>query len=228
LISEPDALVNAMWETSTLLDSLGLYTTEVYQQARESVIARQQEELIELSTPVVELWQGILALPLLGPLDSERTQVVMGFAPSPGRSKAGWPLHSKRTRPTRIVDSSRVVLIDLSSSLEIANSCISRGFARARPYPACNAHPTLIAAILCREFSRRRDDVTVLVGPLLRNDCRFASPTDPDLDSVLEGRHRSSSGMGPRINGTRCLLDHARCAPIPTAQRRARTRPCRR
>jgi rsbT co-antagonist protein RsbR len=75
--SEAEVLVDAMWETSNLLDSLGLYTTEVYQQARESVISRQQEELIELSTPVVELWSGILALPLIGTLDSERTQVVM-------------------------------------------------------------------------------------------------------------------------------------------------------
>lgn len=77
LINDPDALADSMWETTLLLDALGLYTTEVYQQARESVIARQQEELIELSTPVVELWPGILALPLIGTLDSERTQVVM-------------------------------------------------------------------------------------------------------------------------------------------------------
>lgn len=77
LFDEPEALADTMWETSLLLDSMGLYTTEIYQQARESVIARQQEELIELSTPVVELWPGILALPLIGTLDSERTQVVM-------------------------------------------------------------------------------------------------------------------------------------------------------
>jgi rsbT co-antagonist protein RsbR len=77
LLDDPEALADAMWEATLLLDSLGLYTTEVYQQARESVIARQQEELIELSTPVVELWPGILALPLIGTLDSERTQVVM-------------------------------------------------------------------------------------------------------------------------------------------------------
>lgn len=74
---EADVLADAMWETTLLLDALGLYTTEIYQQARESVISRQQEELIELSTPVVELWPGILALPLIGTLDSERTQVVM-------------------------------------------------------------------------------------------------------------------------------------------------------
>ncbi|MBM0107439.1 STAS domain-containing protein [Steroidobacter sp. S1-65] len=77
LAKEPEALADAMWEINTLLDALGLYTTEVYQQAREAVISRQQEELIELSTPVVELWPGILALPLIGTLDSERTQVVM-------------------------------------------------------------------------------------------------------------------------------------------------------
>jgi rsbT co-antagonist protein RsbR len=71
------AATDTMWEATLLLDALGLYTTELYQQARESVIARQQEELIELSTPVVELWPGILALPLIGTLDSERTQVVM-------------------------------------------------------------------------------------------------------------------------------------------------------
>jgi rsbT co-antagonist protein RsbR len=60
-----------------LLDKLGLYTTEVYQQNRELVIKRQQEELLELSTPVVELWDNIVALPLIGTLDSARTQVVM-------------------------------------------------------------------------------------------------------------------------------------------------------
>ncbi len=66
-----------IWGINLLIDKLGLYTTEVAQSARENVIARQQQELIELSTPVVELWEGILALPLIGTLDSERTQVVM-------------------------------------------------------------------------------------------------------------------------------------------------------
>jgi rsbT co-antagonist protein RsbR len=77
LQSEPHLLAATLWEATILLDALGLYTTEVFQQARESIIARQQEELIELSTPVVQLWDGILALPLIGTLDSERTQVVM-------------------------------------------------------------------------------------------------------------------------------------------------------
>jgi rsbT co-antagonist protein RsbR len=67
----------ATWTTTALLDQLGLYTTEIYQQSRAEIIARQQQELLELSTPVVKLWEGIVALPLIGTLDSARTQVVM-------------------------------------------------------------------------------------------------------------------------------------------------------
>ena len=70
-------LASDIWSASLVLDELGLYTTEVYQKSREEVIARQQQELMELSTPVVKLWEGILALPLIGTLDSARTQVVM-------------------------------------------------------------------------------------------------------------------------------------------------------
>jgi rsbT co-antagonist protein RsbR len=77
LKSEPAALASTLWDATLVLDALGLYTTELFQQAREQLIARQQEELIELSTPVVQLWEGVLALPLIGTLDSERTQVVM-------------------------------------------------------------------------------------------------------------------------------------------------------
>jgi rsbT co-antagonist protein RsbR len=77
LKTDPAALASTLWEATVALDALGLYTTEVFQQAREQLIARQQEELIELSTPVVQLWEGVLALPLIGTLDSERTQVVM-------------------------------------------------------------------------------------------------------------------------------------------------------
>ncbi len=72
-----DVLAAELWQLSTILDRLGLYTTECYQRGREEVIARQQEDMLELSTPVVELWEGILALPLIGTLDSARTQVVM-------------------------------------------------------------------------------------------------------------------------------------------------------
>ena len=71
------SLADELWNTTTLLDELGLLTTEIYQKGREEVIARQQQELLELSTPVVSLWEGVLALPLIGTLDSARTQVVM-------------------------------------------------------------------------------------------------------------------------------------------------------
>jgi rsbT co-antagonist protein RsbR len=76
-ISDGQALANEMWIATQLLDQLGLLTTEMYQKSREEVISRQQQELLELSTPVVQLWQDILALPLIGTLDSARTQIVM-------------------------------------------------------------------------------------------------------------------------------------------------------
>ena len=77
LADQPAALAEATIATSTLFDRLGLFTIEVFQKAREQVILRQQQELLELSTPVVQLWAGVLALPLIGTLDSARTQVVM-------------------------------------------------------------------------------------------------------------------------------------------------------
>lgn len=69
--------VATIWSATQLIDSLGLYTADAYLRTREEVIRRQQDELIELSTPVVKLWQGVVALPLIGTLDSARTQVVM-------------------------------------------------------------------------------------------------------------------------------------------------------
>ncbi|MCU7495672.1 MAG: STAS domain-containing protein [Ignavibacteria bacterium] len=71
------ALSREIWNVTVILDKLGLYTIDVYIKSREEIILRQQREMIELSTPVVQLWNGILALPLIGTLDSERTQVVM-------------------------------------------------------------------------------------------------------------------------------------------------------
>ena len=74
---DPEQLAAATWTVNALIDRLGLLTAETYQRGREEVIVRQQQELMELSTPVVTLWQGILALPIIGTLDSARTQVVM-------------------------------------------------------------------------------------------------------------------------------------------------------
>lgn len=76
-IENPQTLVDEIWRTTGILDRLGLYTTEAHQRTREELIARQQQELLELSTPVVRLWDNVLALPLIGTLDSARTQVVM-------------------------------------------------------------------------------------------------------------------------------------------------------
>jgi len=76
-INDAQSLADELWATTVLIDQLGLYTTEMHQKTREEVIARQQQELLELSTPVVNLWKDILALPLIGTLDSARTQVVM-------------------------------------------------------------------------------------------------------------------------------------------------------
>jgi len=66
-----------IWRATELLDQLGLLTMEEYQRGREEVIQRQQQEMLELSTPVVTLWDGVLALPMIGTLDSARTQIVM-------------------------------------------------------------------------------------------------------------------------------------------------------
>jgi rsbT co-antagonist protein RsbR len=67
----------AIWESTELLDQLGLQTVQAFQKTREDLISRQQQEMLELSTPVVKLWDGVLALPMIGTLDSLRTQVVM-------------------------------------------------------------------------------------------------------------------------------------------------------
>jgi rsbT co-antagonist protein RsbR len=74
---EQEVLAAQIWHATELLDSFGLYATELWLKSREDVIRRHQEDMLELSTPVVKLWHNILALPLIGTLDSARTQVVM-------------------------------------------------------------------------------------------------------------------------------------------------------
>lgn len=69
--------IRAYVEFGLLLDDLGLFTIEAYTQTREELIIVQAEQLMELSTPVVKLWEGVIAVPLVGTLDSARTQVVM-------------------------------------------------------------------------------------------------------------------------------------------------------
>jgi rsbT co-antagonist protein RsbR len=74
---DADKLGDQAWQATALLDALGMHTIKTFQKSREEVINRQQREMLELSTPVVKLWDGILALPMIGTLDSARTQVVM-------------------------------------------------------------------------------------------------------------------------------------------------------
>jgi rsbT co-antagonist protein RsbR len=76
-VNDPAAMFDEIWKSTQLVDKLALITTDAFQSSREKFIVRQQEELMELSTPVVKLWDGILALPIIGTLDSARTQVVM-------------------------------------------------------------------------------------------------------------------------------------------------------
>lgn len=79
LAGAPNALFAAMWEVTSLVDQIAQHTVSTFQRSREEVISRQQQELLELSTPVVKLWDSVLAVPMIGTLDSNRTQVVMEF-----------------------------------------------------------------------------------------------------------------------------------------------------
>ena len=77
LAKDPESLFDELWNATVLIDKLGLLTSDAFIQAKEQTIRKQAEEMLELSTPVVKLWQGIVAIPLIGTLDSNRTQVVM-------------------------------------------------------------------------------------------------------------------------------------------------------
>jgi rsbT co-antagonist protein RsbR len=77
VIADDDTAIREFPALSAYIDDLGLYTFEVFTQARDRVITQQAEQLLELSTPVVKLWEGVVAVPLVGTLDSARTQVVM-------------------------------------------------------------------------------------------------------------------------------------------------------
>ena len=77
LSSDPTHLVDALWAATSIVDRMAQRTVTTYQQSREEIIRRQQQELLELSTPVIKLWEGVLAVPMIGTLDSGRTQVVM-------------------------------------------------------------------------------------------------------------------------------------------------------
>ena len=75
--ADPAGTIAAMWALTTLVDRMAQWTVTTYQQTREEIIKRQQQDLLELSTPVIKLWDGVLAVPMIGTLDSARTQMVM-------------------------------------------------------------------------------------------------------------------------------------------------------
>jgi rsbT co-antagonist protein RsbR len=86
-----------VWTVSSIVDRMAQWTISTYQQTREEIIKRQQQDLLELSTPVIKLFEGVLAVPMIGTLDSARTQVVM------------------ETLLQRIVDTgSRLAIIDIT------------------------------------------------------------------------------------------------------------------
>ena len=76
-VSDPKVLVELSFKLNRLLDNFSIVTFETFIKGREEVILRQTDEITEISTPVIRVWDGILALPIIGTLDSARTQVVM-------------------------------------------------------------------------------------------------------------------------------------------------------
>jgi len=76
-VADVKAQLDAVWTLSVLVDKMAQWTVTTYQQTREDIIQRQQQDLLELSTPVIKLWEGVLAVPMIGTLDSGRTQMVM-------------------------------------------------------------------------------------------------------------------------------------------------------
>jgi rsbT co-antagonist protein RsbR len=76
LVDSPTELATTIWQVGMLLDSLGVYTAELHLEEREAIIERQRDELLELSTPVLEVWDRIVALPLIGTLDSQRAEAM--------------------------------------------------------------------------------------------------------------------------------------------------------
>src|SRR6202044_2294395 len=77
LVADSADMVAEYLTFSRMIDDLGLHTFEAYAATREQIIKQQAESMLELSTPVVQLWDGIIAVPLVGTLDSARTQLVM-------------------------------------------------------------------------------------------------------------------------------------------------------
>src|ERR1700754_2746755 len=77
ITDDPMSLYEESKKINRLMDNLSVVTFETFIKGREEVILRQTDEITEISTPVIRVWDGILALPIIGTLDSARTQIVM-------------------------------------------------------------------------------------------------------------------------------------------------------
>jgi len=166
---DSEIFAKEIWNATIILDRLGLYTTEVALKTREEVIARQQTEMLELSTPVVKLWEGILALPLIGTLDSERTQVVMeNLLQEIVRSEAGIAIIDITGVPTVDTLVAQHLLKTVAAARLMGAECIISGI---RPQIAAtivhlgvNLGDVVTKATLADAFSvaLRRSDLSVV------------------------------------------------------------------
>jgi rsbT co-antagonist protein RsbR len=131
-------LADLTWTVTKLLDKLGLYTVEVYAQSREDILKRQSRELLELSTPVVELWDKIIAVPLIGTLDSERTQTVMeNLLNHIVKSRAQIAIIDITGVPTVDTLVAQHLIKTVSASRLMGADCIISGIRPRSPRPSC-------------------------------------------------------------------------------------------
>ena len=195
--SDRDAVQDELWTASELLDKLGLYTIEIFQKAREEVILRQQQEMLELSTPVVELWSGVLALPLIGTLDSARTQIVMAEPARSNRSERCGPGHHRYNgRP----DSGYACGAASSEDCRRGPPDGSRLYYQRHPPPDCPDHHSpgcrscgsADQGHSCRCPSTRLEKEEPDGRPLLerpRKEVKYGADTDPENGLVAPGHN---------------------------------------
>ncbi len=172
-----EILANEIWNATLILDRLGLFTTEVALKTREEVISRQQTEMLELSTPVVKLWDGILALPLIGTLDSERTQVVMeSLLEEIVRSGASIAIIDITGVPTVDTLVAQHLLKTVAAARLMGAECIISGIrpqiASTIVHLGVNLGDVVTKATLADAFAiaLRRSDLTVVKAAAARNE----------------------------------------------------------
>ncbi|MFL6650730.1 MAG: STAS domain-containing protein [Sulfurifustaceae bacterium] len=183
-----EALADEFWTLTVLLDKLALFTTEVYQQGREEIIRRQTEEMLELSTPVVTLWDGILALPMIGTLDSARTQVVM------------------ENLLQRIVETgSEIAIIDITG-VPAVDTLVAQHLLKTVAAARLMGADCIISGI-------RPQIAQTMVHLAVDLSDVTTKATLADAFSVALERLRKPTDIAPRTNGTRALARHGTGVP---------------